>query len=111
LENTSADSLAPELLAKELLDHCLASRPWPEQLLDRLLAGRADQALFRIVVERLGDLFEPRLCDVYADLFSHVIARRIPSLHADHLFARYQLSRASSCSPASRSAPTSPSPA
>jgi ADP-heptose:LPS heptosyltransferase len=94
LENTSADSLAPELLAKELLDHCLASRPWPEQLLDRLLAGRADQALFRIVVERLGDLFEPRLCDVYADLFSHVIARRIPSLHADHLFARYQRVRA-----------------
>ena len=39
-----------------------------------------DGALFRIVVERLADLFEPRLCDVYADLFAEVIARRIPEL-------------------------------
>jgi len=33
-----------------------------------------------IVVERLGDLFEPRLCDVYAKLFSEVIARACPEL-------------------------------
>jgi ADP-heptose:LPS heptosyltransferase len=46
--------------------------------------------LFRIVVERLADLFEPRLCEVYADLFSEVIARRIPDLHAEHLAARYE---------------------
>jgi hypothetical protein len=85
LENTSADSLA-----QELLECCLASRPWPEQLLDRLLAGHADRALFRIVVERLGDLFEPRLCGIYAELFSEVIARRIPSAHAEHLLSRYR---------------------
>jgi ADP-heptose:LPS heptosyltransferase len=42
------------------------------------------------VVERLADLFEPRLCQVYADLFSEVIARRIPGLHAEHLLARYE---------------------
>jgi Glycosyltransferase family 9 (heptosyltransferase) len=94
LENISADPLAPDLLAPEqlaqdLLECCLATRPWPEQLLDRLLAANADHALFRIVVERLGDLFEPRLCGIYAELFSNVIARRIP-LHAEHLLARYQ---------------------
>src|ERR1035441_1600099 len=55
------------------LEHCLASRPWPEHLLDPLIAEPGNRALFRIVVERLGDLFEPRLCSVYADLFAGVI--------------------------------------
>ncbi len=42
------------------------------------------------MVERLSDLFEPRLCDVYAELFSEVIARVLPDdLHAPHLLARY----------------------
>jgi ADP-heptose:LPS heptosyltransferase len=85
LENTSADSLA-----KELLEHCLAGSPYPERLVDDLLEGDGSRALFRIVVERLADLFEPRLCEVYADLFSEVIARRIPDLHAEHLAARYE---------------------
>jgi hypothetical protein len=85
LENTSADSLA-----KELLEHCLAGSPFPEKLVDDLLEGERSRALFRIVVERLADLFEPRLCEVYADLFSEVIARRIPDLHAEHLAARYE---------------------
>jgi hypothetical protein len=83
-------STSAEQLAKELLEHCLASRPWPEHLLEALIAPAGNNALFRIVVERLGDLFEPRLCDVYADLFTEVIARRIPELHAEHLLARYQ---------------------
>jgi hypothetical protein len=85
LESTSADRDA-----RELLEHCLAGRPWPEHLLEGLIAESGNHALFRIVVERLGDLFEPRLCGVYADLFSEVIARRIPGLHAEHLAARYQ---------------------
>ena len=41
------------------------------------------------MVERLADLFEPRLCRVYAELFSDVIARRT-GLHAEHLLARYE---------------------
>jgi hypothetical protein len=85
LENTSPDSLA-----QELLEHCLAGSPFHERLLDDLLEGDRSRALFRIVVERLADLFEPRLCGVYADLFSEVIARRIPDLHAEHLAARYE---------------------
>jgi hypothetical protein len=85
LENTS-----PEGIAQELLEHCVGSRPWPGHLLDDLIALGGDRALFGIVVERLADLFEPSLCGVYADLFTQVIARRIPGLHADHLAARYE---------------------
>ncbi len=84
------ENISAEQLACELLDHCLASRPWPEHLLDDLIAQGGDRELFRIVVERLADLFEPGLCSVYADLFSQVIARRIPGLHGDHLAARYE---------------------
>jgi len=83
------ESISADKAARELLDYCLAERPWPEPLLDRLIADDGDAALFRVVVERLGDLFEPRLCRVYADLFAYVIARRIPGLHAEHLIARY----------------------
>lgn len=83
------ESTSPDNFAQELLEHCLASRPWPEHLLDPLIAEPGNRALFRIVVERLGDLFEPRLCSVYADLFAGVIARRIPELHAEHLVQRY----------------------
>jgi hypothetical protein len=84
------ENISPERFAEELLQHCLESRSWPEHLLDELIANGGDRALFRIVVERLGDLFEPRLCQVYAELFCEVIARRIPGLHAHHLVARYQ---------------------
>lgn len=85
MESTSADRVA-----EELLECCLAGRPWTEHLLDPLIAESGNSALFRIVVERLGDLFEPRLCHVYADLFADIIARRIPELrHAQHLIARY----------------------
>jgi ADP-heptose:LPS heptosyltransferase len=85
LEDISANHLAEELLA-----HCLNGTPWPQELLDHLLEGERSQALFRIVVERLADLFEPRLCDAYAEVFSEAIARAVPGLHADHLQARYQ---------------------
>ncbi len=84
MENTS-----PENTARELLEYCLECRPWPQHLLDDLLKQGGDGALFRIVVERLADLFEPRLCGVYADLFAEVVARRT-GLHADHLTARYE---------------------
>jgi hypothetical protein len=84
------ESISADKIAQELLEHCLASRPWPDHLLDALIAEAGNRALFGIVVERLGDLFEPRLCQAYADLFTEVIARRIPGLHGEHLAARYE---------------------
>jgi len=84
------ESISADRLAQELLEHCLAGRPWPDSLITALLDADGSRVLFRVVVERLGDLFEPKLCSVYAGLFSEVIARRIPALHAEHLAARYE---------------------
>jgi len=77
-------------LAQELLRYCLRGEPWPDALLDKLLEPECSAALVGIVVEHLADLFEPRLCDVYADLFSNAIARAIPELSAEDLVARYR---------------------
>jgi ADP-heptose:LPS heptosyltransferase len=88
-------------LALEILDACLRDGTWParalEDLIERALdeddpfvAVAANRALFSIVIERLGDLFEPSLCDVYARLFSHIIARALPEYNAQELLLRYR---------------------
>ena len=67
---------------EELLALCLDDKPWPADLLDRAIAEDSGRALFSVVVERLGDLFEPRLCAVYDRLMSDVIARVAPELRS-----------------------------
>ncbi len=57
---------------------------------DEELAREATSALFRALVEPLGDLFEPSLADIYADLFSDVCARVLPDLDAADLYARHR---------------------
>ena len=80
-------SIPANELALEVLDACLRDGTWParslEDLIERALdegdpfvAIAANRALFSIIIERLGDLFEPALCEVYARLFSHIIAPR-----------------------------------
>jgi len=64
----------------EVLDHCLRGEAVTDDLLDRALAIDEGRAFLSIVVERLGDLFEPRLCDVYNELFLRVIQRVFPEL-------------------------------
>jgi hypothetical protein len=81
--------------SRELLDYCLRGEPAPEQLEREIFAGAAadpaaSSAFFRTVVERLGDLFEPRLCDVYAGLFSRAIEYVDPELRASDLVERYR---------------------
>jgi ADP-heptose:LPS heptosyltransferase len=46
-------------------------------------------ALFSVLVEGLSDRFEPALCDIYARLFSQVIAH-VTGADADTLVSRYQ---------------------
>ncbi len=88
-------------LAYEILDACLREGTWPARALDDLIeraldeddpftAMAATRALFGIVIEQLGDLFEPHLCDVYARLFSHVISRALPEHDAEDLLVRYR---------------------
>ncbi len=94
-------SIPASELAQEILDACLKDGTWPARTLDDLIeraldeenpfvAKAATRALFGIVIEQLGDLFEPALCDVYARLFAHVISRAIPDYDPDELVLRYR---------------------
>jgi ADP-heptose:LPS heptosyltransferase len=65
---------------RQLLEHCLRGEAWPAALLDRAIEEDDGRALLSIVVERLGDLFEPRLSEVYRRLFTEVIERAAPEL-------------------------------
>jgi ADP-heptose:LPS heptosyltransferase len=58
----------------------LRNEPWSTDLLDRAIAEEEGRALLSIVVERLGDLFEPSLCGTYERLFRQVIERVSPEL-------------------------------
>lgn len=92
-------STSPSELAAELLRACLAGGPWPEETLEALVSAALDpqagaaadaaRALFAGLVEPLADLFEPRLCETYAALFSRVIERALPELSAAELLDRY----------------------
>jgi hypothetical protein len=96
-------STSPAEIAREILDSCLARREWNDAQLELLtalaldtdedLARSATRALFSGVVEPLADLFEPALCDVYARLFSRVIAAALPALSAPELVAQYEEAR------------------
>ncbi len=66
--------------SQQLLGYCLRNEPWPSELLDRAMAEDEGRALLSIVVERLGDLFEPALCRTYERLFTQVIERACPEL-------------------------------
>jgi hypothetical protein len=63
-----------------LLARCLRGETVSDELLYRALAVNEGRAFLSIVVERLGDLFEPSLCDVYEELFPRVIRRVFPEL-------------------------------
>jgi len=69
-----------ESTCNQLLERCLRGEEWSEDLLLRAIAVDEGRALLSIVVERLGDLFEPRLCETYARLFTQVIERACPEL-------------------------------
>ncbi len=79
-----------ESTCKRLLAHCLDGTPWPASLIEDVRRGvetvEGSRQFFRIVIERLGDLFEPRLCDVYAHVMSEVLGD--PSLQARYLRVR-----------------------
>jgi len=63
-----------------LLEYCLRGEPWPDSLLEQALAIDDGRAFLSIVVERLGDLFDPRLCETYDRLFTEVILRVAPQI-------------------------------
>ncbi len=80
--NISNPDNASHRACQELLALCLNDGQWSGELLDRAIAENSGRALFSVVVERLGDLFEPRLCAVYDRLMSDVILRVAPELQS-----------------------------
>jgi ADP-heptose:LPS heptosyltransferase len=91
LASTSCNALAAGILAR-----CLAGESAPLSSVYELVDHDCSGPLFRILVEGLADRFEPRLCDAYADLFSAIIERAIPSLNG--LRSRYErIRRARPC--------------
>jgi ADP-heptose:LPS heptosyltransferase len=94
-------SISANELAQEVLNSCLQEGTWPSLTLDALIeraldeedefrARAATHALFSRVIEPLGDRFEPKLCDVYAELFAHIISRALPEYDARDLLMRYR---------------------
>jgi len=71
-----------ENTCNELLEYCLRGEQWPDELLGRALAIDDGRAFLSVVIERLGDLFEPRLCETYDRLFTQVILRTAPELES-----------------------------
>jgi hypothetical protein len=71
-----------ENTCNELLESCLRGEQWPDELLGRALAIVEGRAFLSVVVERLGDLFEPRLCETYDRLFTQAILRTTPELES-----------------------------
>ena len=67
---------------RQLID--CAAAPDPKSA----LAG--SRALFQVLVEGIADLFEPRLCDVYAEIFSEAIAFVSPVHKLADLVERYR---------------------
>jgi ADP-heptose:LPS heptosyltransferase len=65
---------------EELLALCLAGKAWTQELLDQALGIDDGRVFLSVVVERLGDLFEPRLCGVYESLFAQAMERALPAL-------------------------------
>jgi hypothetical protein len=71
-----------ESICRHLLAHCLEGSSWSDSLIDEVRSGletaEGSRRFFSVVIERLGDLFEPRLCTVYARLMGALL--RDPSI-------------------------------
>jgi ADP-heptose:LPS heptosyltransferase len=88
------------IIAHEILDSCIAGEAWSRDALRHLLEGAAgadpnlaqagSSALFQVLVEGLADRFEPRLSDVYAEIFSQAVTFVKPASNSDELVARYR---------------------
>ena len=85
-----ASTFPTESASSALLDCVLEDNPWPDYLLRRALLEDDGRLLFSVVIERMGDLFEPRLCDTYARLFARVIELLRPEMKAIDLLNRYE---------------------
>jgi ADP-heptose:LPS heptosyltransferase len=90
----------PAEIARDILDRCLRGDPWPRNpfhaVIDTCLSDHAEEALagsdalFRILVEGLADRFEPRLSEIYAEMFAEAVCRVHPAWTPVKLVERYR---------------------
>jgi hypothetical protein len=85
-----ASTCPTESASSELLACILGAEPWSDALLRRALVEDEGRSLFSVVIERLADLFEPRLCNEYARLFARVVELLRPDVKTVDLLARYE---------------------
>jgi hypothetical protein len=74
--------------AQRLLESLLGGQPWPRAWLAELIENESP-ALFSVLAEGLSDRFEPRLVEVYTEVFSEVIAAVLPERQPAALVERY----------------------
>lgn len=75
--------------ASRLLECLLAGEPWPHAWLDELIAEDSP-ALFSVVAEGLSDRFDPRLVEVYTEIFAEAIGAVLPEYRPADLVERYR---------------------
>lgn len=88
---------SPDLLAREILAACLEENRWRGRAFDALAvqcfapdnAQKAGAALFGILVEALADRFDPRLCQLYTELFTELAGRAGLGWDTQELRSRY----------------------
>jgi len=80
-------STSPNPIADHVLDQCVAGNVWSKEDVNAI---RSDASLIRVVAEGLADRFEPRLCDVYTDMFAWVLASEARDLNEKDLVDRYR---------------------
>lgn len=80
-------SISINPVAAHVLSQCLAGHAWSKE---DVHAIRSDESLIRVVAEGLADRFDPRLCEVYAEMFSWVLAEETRELGERDLMDRYR---------------------
>ena len=80
-------STSPNPIAEHVLDQCVAGNVWSKEDVGAI---RSDASLIRVVAEGLADRFDPRLCDVYTEMFAWVLAQEARDLNEKDLLDRYR---------------------
>jgi hypothetical protein len=79
--------MAPEQVAAWVLEQSIKGAPWSREDVDMLID---DPSLFRVLAEGLSDRFEHALVERYVEIFSYVLAKKLPGLTAAALQERYE---------------------
>ena len=74
-------------IAERVLEQCLSEDRWSKEDVNAI---RSDASLIRVVAEGLADRFEPRLCDLYRDMFAWILAEECRDLNEKDLVDRYR---------------------